>query len=244
MKTALLIHHHTGLGDHFNCAGMVRYLANKRDFSYYFVVAKIKYLPVVKYMYRDNPSINVVGIPSEPWNLEREFVDSCFLELKKLYQENNKSVDLCRVGHEHYPWGSPVLKTKNPWEIFYDQLAIDYSVRTDLFVWPQNKAAEDQLYHKLNPNNETYAFVHEDPSRGLLIDRSKIKAKFVIENPSSENPFFLRKLIECASEVHCIDSSIKCLVDLMPAKKVRGELFLHNVREYALGTLTNNWNIV
>jgi hypothetical protein len=243
MKKVLFIHHHTGLGDHFNCSGMVRYLANQPEYSKCFVVAKQKYLHIVQHMYDDDDKIEVVVIPSEPWTYETKFALEALSKIKK--HNSDSEVVFYSIGHENYPWGQPILKTKNPWEIFYDQLGINYDVRTELFEWPRALKCEAAVYSKLvGDSDEPYAFVHEDKSRGLAIDRSKIGVNKIIENPTNESPFLLRKVFEEAAEIHCIDSSIKCLIDLMPADQIKGKLFLHNVREYALGALTNNWNIV
>lgn len=242
MKKILFIHHHTGLGDHFNCAGMVRYLSNLPEFSKCFLVVKDKYAHIVQNMYADT-NIELATISSVPWTYERRFANEALEKIKK----NNQDAEIVyySIGHENYPWGQDILKTKNPWEIFYDQLGINYNVRTELFEWPRALKREGVVYSKVvGDSDEPYAFVHEDKSRGLLIDRSKIGVKRIIENPEQEDPFLLRKVFENAAEIHCIDSSIKCLLDLMPADQIKGKLFLHNVREYALGTLTNNWNIV
>ena len=221
------IHHHTGLGDHFNCCGMVRYFANLYKCNVR-VITKKKYVDIVRYMYYGDPSITVAEIPSDPWNLEREFA----LE----YFDKHNIKDRLIVGHQHYPWGSGILKTKNPWEIFYDQVNLDYSVRQDWFFWPPSMIMAPSY---------SYAFVHEDISRGLLIDRSKIsKGLKIYENPSTTNPFFLRGVFQNASEIHCIDSSIKCLIDLIPGIDKSVKLYLHNVRDYAVGITTNKWEIL
>lgn len=226
------IHHHTGLGDHFNCCGMVRYFANLYQWQKFYVITKKKYADIVRYMYQNDENIAVAEIPNEPWNLEREFAINYF------NSQNIPDYNRIIIGHQHYPWGSDVLKVKNPWEIFYDQVNLDYSVRQDWFVWP----APDVT---IMPPLSQYAFIHEDASRGLLVDRSKISKHLkIIENPVMQNPFLLRGVFECASEIHCIDSSIKCLIDLIPRIDKNVKLYLHKVRDYAVGRTTNKWEIV
>lgn len=246
-KNIVIIHHHTGLGDHFNCAGMVRMISKKKD-AHCFVITKDKYIDIIKYMYKNDDDISVSTIPSEPWQLEREFAKNEYKKICELYdslfEHFTASKEFISIGHENYPWNQPILKVKNPWEIFYDQLKFDYSIRTEYFLWPENQKEELQVYNELNPSGEEYAFIHEDASRDLLIDRTKITTKNIISNPQNINPFLLKEVIKNAKEIHCIDSSMKCLIDLMPENELKGDLFLHNVREYAIGTLTNKWNIV
>lgn len=231
MKT-LCIHHHTGLGDHFNCCGMVRYLSTEYESVH--VITKQKYVNIVKYMYQFDKNIIIAEIPSEPWNLEREFANEYF--------KRNSIDELLTVGHQYYPWGQEILKIKNPWEIFYDQLKLDYSIRTKYFIWNRDKQQENNIKNILNPENKKYAFIHEDKHRNLLVDRNLIdKDLLIIENPSDINPFFLYKTFIEAEEIHCIDSSIKCLLDLI---LIKPKLYLHKVRDYAVGTIINNWNIV
>lgn len=231
MTNSLCIHHHTGLGDHFNCSGMVRYLSKKYKKTH--VIAKQIHAPIVKYMYQDDPNIIVGEIPTEPWSNERGFAT-------KYFTDNNLDEFLI-VGHQYYPWGDPILTIKNPWELFYDQLKLDYKIRTEYFVWNRSYEEEDKIKAVLNPQSKKYAFIHEDKNRKWLVDRSLIsKDLFIIENPSNVNPFFLYKIFTEAEEIHCIDSSIKCLIDSI---SVKSKLFLHQVREYAVGTTNNTWNI-
>ena len=54
----LCIHHHLGLGDHFDMNGMVRnYL---KEFNKIYVFSKSSYYSMIEYMYRDNDNIIVI----------------------------------------------------------------------------------------------------------------------------------------------------------------------------------------
>ena len=47
---------------------------------------------------------------------------------------------------------------------------------------------ESIAYKELNPNDEPYIYVHDDPSRGYSIDRNKIRNDLkIIENKKSSN---------------------------------------------------------
>jgi hypothetical protein len=71
-----------------------------------------------------------------------------------------------------------------------------------------------------------YAFVHDDPSRGLFVDRSSISRDLSVYHPS-EGPrlsnviFDYALLIERAAEVHVMDSAFALLADELNLSHVR-----------------------
>ena len=66
MKKNLYIHHHLGLGDHFDCNGMVRYILEKTPFEEVRVFCKDINFSLVKEMYEDNKNIEVISLKSNP----------------------------------------------------------------------------------------------------------------------------------------------------------------------------------
>ena len=69
MKNELCIHHHLGLGDHFDMNGMVRNYLKEYDKVHIF--SKSNYYKMIDYMYRDEDNIVVVEIPGGPKRLCR-----------------------------------------------------------------------------------------------------------------------------------------------------------------------------
>ena len=54
MSDQVYIYHHLGLGDHFHCNGVVRFLCKEKyNKSNVKLFAKKKYLEMIQFMYRD-----------------------------------------------------------------------------------------------------------------------------------------------------------------------------------------------
>ena len=98
MKRELCIHHHLGLGDHFDCQGMVRYMLKNFDFSKVYVFSKLSHFDMIKFMYRDDNNIEVINIDQDlnEYDQVNEFL------------EGNESIHFLRVGFDQYPAGREV----------------------------------------------------------------------------------------------------------------------------------------
>ena len=65
-------------------------------------------------------------------------------------------------------------------------------------------------------------FVHDDPSRGLVITEKQVGSDFpIVRNDMSENIFHFGKLLENAKEVHLMESSIRCMIESLDTDDVR-----------------------
>ena len=232
MKNNLFIHHHLGLGDCFDCNGMVRFILEEWSYNQVTVFSKDNYFDMINFMYRDNDNINVIKIDK---NREYE-------EVERVIKDSNRHEnDFLVVGHHNY---DDTAKEKNCWEIFYDQIKIPYSVRKDSFYVERNLEEEQRLFSKLNPNNEPFIFLHDDGERGFVLDRGYILNKDlrVIENEVSENIFYFIKILQEADEVHSMESSFKTLIDLYCKQD---NLFFHDFRGHPLGGESNkNWKVI
>ena len=223
---------HLGLGDHFDCNGMVRYILEKEKYTKVIVFCKDSYFDLVEHMYRDNPNIGVIKI-----DRFKEY-DEVANTMNNCDPLNN---DFLVVGHQFYDHSS---KGKNCWEVFYDQLKVPYSVRKDFFHVERDTEGEQNLMSKLNPENKSFVFVHDDKDRGFNLDKKHIldKELHVIENDVSENIFHFIKILEEAKEIHCMESSFKTLVDLYCEQE---NLFFHDFRGHPLGSKSNkNWKTI
>jgi|TARA_R110000744_G_scaffold15534_2_gene43202 hypothetical protein len=211
------IHHHLGLGDHLDCNGMVRYIAEHTEHEKVAVFSKSNYFSMIDYMYRDTDSIEVVEISK----------DDEYEDVKRIADGNRLLV----VGHQFYPGKQAELsQDKNCWEFFYEQVQIPHKVRYDYFYVERDLEEEQRVFNKLNPDNEPYIFIHEDAARGFLLDRdhfidSDLK---VIENDVTENIFHFTKILEEAQEIHCMESSFKTLIDFYCEQD---NIFYHDIRE-------------
>ena len=66
MSNNFFIYHHLGLGDHFHCNGVVRFLIQKKHLNKNIkLFAKKKYSEMVKFMYRDIENLEIVPISND-----------------------------------------------------------------------------------------------------------------------------------------------------------------------------------
>lgn len=230
----LCIHHHLGLGDHLDCNGMVRYFLQVPDIEQIIVFSKSNYYHMIDFMYRDEERIIVVKLDKD--QDEYQQVSD--------YLDNNSVSYFLRVGHENYPFLKEPMYDKNCWEFFYEQVNLPYSVRVDFFYFDRDKSEEQRVFDKLNPSGEPFIFVHEDSERGYEIDRSHFvdPSLKVVTNDITENIFHFIKILEEATEIHCMESSFKSLIDLFAKTD---KMYYHDFRNQPLGNHTNKqWSVI
>ena len=242
----LFIHHHTGLGDQFDCNALVRAIywqrknVDDKGFDIIHVFSKNNHLPIIEYMYRDNDGIVVEEIDSSLNEYEQ------VNEIVQKYTTPETDHKVLVVGHQYY-LGShdrDVKENKNCWEYFYDQVGLDYDIRHEGFYVLRDETEEKRVFDKLNPKGEPFVFVHDSPDRGYTIDRSHITNKgfHIVENDLEENPLHFLKIIEEASEIHCIESSFKTLIEFY---EDTDNLNYHDLRNHSLGNHTKKkWNVI
>ena len=230
----IYIHHHLGLGDHFDCNGMVRYILKSTSHNSIGVFAKSNYFDMIKYMYRDDDNIKVIKVSKDN---EYEDIEN--------YITKNGCKHYLRVGHENYPWEKAIMNNdKNCWEYFYDQLNIPYDIRYSMFYFERDLEEEIRVFNKLNPSGEPYIFMHDDKSRGFVLNQEHFLNKDikVIKNDITENIFHFITILERAEEIHCMESSFKSLIDIY-AKTA--DLYFHDFRGHPLGKITNRkWSTI
>jgi hypothetical protein len=113
-------------------------------------------------------------------------------------------------------------------EKFYQQYGIDFKIRWEGFKLVRDEIRENELYFKLNPNNEDYALIHSSGSDGInrisynSID-PKLKKIYVV--PNTPILFDYYKLIENAKEIHAVSSCFHLFVDSI---KTDSKLYFHN----------------
>ena len=230
-KNEIYLHHHLGLGDHLDCNGMARSFAHEYRYDKVHVFAKSKYADLIRFMYRDEEKINVIEIPGDNEHLE-----------VANYIQNKGVKKFVSVGHSNYPWGQEEKLGLGCAEIFYILVNMSYDIRFKNFYFEREAHEEQRVYEKLNPTNEDYVFVHDDPSRGFTITDEKVyelagKQIKIIRNDMEENLFHFTKILENAKQIHCMESCFRSLVE---TTQVKGELFFHNFREGASGFLGNS----
>lgn len=229
----LILITHLGLGDCIECNGMVRYYAEIYDKVNIF--AKERYYSMVEQMYEDDDCIIVNKVVGNELQ--------CFAK----FAEQKENADALITGFNYYHNNEEMFKQRSmgPAEAFYFLAKVPWKMRVEKFYFKRNPSKEKSVLKKLNPNNEKYIFVHDDPDRGYSIDvDSKYK---IIRNDKSLSLLDMVGLFENAEEIHCMSSSVLCLIDCLSLKVKFPPLFLHHdVRNVELGPngLFADWNIV
>ena len=217
------IYHHLGLGDHIICNGMVRHF--KEIFNEVSVFCKPQYYNNIKYMYRDDEHIHVLPI-GEDLDVERYIVN------------NSLQNDTIKIGFDELNKYKHLNLTFD--EAFYFIAKIPFDYRFSKFKFDRNYEVEENIYQKLNPNNDKYIFTHN-------IDKTKVRSDLkIIENPVEYCIFDILKLIENAEEVHLMESSVKCLVNSFKFDKPKFfyHKYVRNYPEYNNSKGLNNFTII
>lgn len=128
--------------------------------------------------------------------------------------------DVIKIGYDgvDYPSKIPMTWDRN----FYHQVSLNFDIRWENFFAPRNIEKENELFNLLGCENSDYAFVHDDPSRNFNIDYSFINPMLKIIKPNNMlkkfSIFDYRKILENASEIHCIESSFSALIESINLK--------------------------
>lgn len=221
-----------GLGDLIDCNGMVRYFQKIKNQKLH-VFVKARNFKLISYMYRDNPDIVLIEIPGED-------------EIKEVstYLKNNaqEGFECINIGHGLDVSQMMHSSGKNCWEIFYQIAKIPDNIRYKMFYLERDHKEEDRVFQKLT-NNEPYIFVHDDPSRNVNINPNT--SLRIVKNDITENPFHFIKLFENAQEIHCMESSIKSIID---SYNLNGKpLYFYSLKDHPyfkgapIGKTNNKW---
>lgn len=230
----LVVYHHLGLGDMIHCNGMVRYLLGRlAGDRCVHVFCKRRNAPMTRWMYRDQERIRVIEIDESEH--ERPQVQR--------WLRRRRATNYLSVGHRSL---RPLLDQHPDLffdELFYLQVGIPYALRFDACYWQRDWAEEERVAAKRAPPGP-YAFVHDDPARGYVIDTSGIEIP-IVRNDPSESLFHMGLLLERATEIHCMESSIRCMIESLDVSGC--QLYYHNFRypDRPLGTATRqSWTSI
>ena len=236
----LFIHHHLGMGDHIMCNGLVRSLLN--DGKYYtevYVFSKENNAPRVTRMFDDDPRIRVIAIPNS--QNEIGFVNNVI--------NTYGIVDFVRCGFGAIDNLISMGVVSNFDEAFYVGAGIPFENKWSKFKIRRDTNEEQRVLKKLNPNGIPFVFVHDDPSRGFVINPPNPQNTMIIKNDPSEDLFNMIGVFESASEIHCMESSISNLIEFIPS--VNCPLYMHkSIRKDSAGHSHNatskakNWIVV
>ena len=223
MASSIVIIHHLGLGDQIMLNGMVRHFVEIYQKVYIFV--KNCHLESVQFMYRDlHPDkLELLVVdntnPSGIWETVSTIQDCRVLPLATYDVSDVEWAFFTQeYGNRFSNWAHGV----------YIQARINPLYMYSKFKCVRDPEREDQLFNKfpeLELNN--YIFIHDDHFRDRKISNTRKDLK--IFKPGSfptdtrqeffscdnSNIFDYLKIIECAKEVHCMNSSYNWMIDLL-----------------------------
>jgi|TARA_R110000824_G_scaffold301978_2_gene489910 hypothetical protein len=214
MKRYFIINH-LGLGDHIICNALYRHYCDKGNTV--IIPVKAHNTQAVQDMFSDKENAFVLSLNSG--SPDEEMVSSSV-------EYASMGYELVRLGN----FGSNFLVDQSTRydHNFYNQAGVDFDERWNSFYAPSNQEREEEVYEFLCDKQE-YVFLHEDIQRGFIVNRHYIDKKYKIVSPvsnglNSENKFRFcdyRKVIENASEIHCIESSFCALIESLNIGKKR-----------------------
>lgn len=236
------IMNHLGLGDHIICNAIYRHYCDNGNTV--IIPAKSHNTQAVQDMMSDKENAIILSLNSG--SPENEMASNAGHYASTGYE----IIHLGRYG-SNFLVNQSIRYDHN----FYNQAGVNFDERWDSFHIPPNQEREEEVYQFLCDEQE-YVFLHEDTKRGFIVDRSHIDTKYKIVSPvsdglGSENKFRFcdyRKVIENASEIHCIESSFCALIESLNIGKkrhahryCRPEASLDFCHEF---TYKNDWKIL
>ena len=231
---SIILYQHLGLGDHIICNGLVREICAGALSEKFTIVVKPTSYQTIKFMFRDVPNLTVHKLSSGGFDSPESHQEVVTLAMTTTQR-------IMYIGHGQEPTRFNFDRS------FYEQFEMDFKKRWDSFKVERDLSSEKNLVEKLNIK-EKYIFVHEDPSRGMRIDRYIHRKGLRVIKAStdlSENMFDYLSLIEGAEEVHVIESAFMFMIDSFP---IEGQLFNHRyARSYPARntpTLRLDWDIL
>jgi hypothetical protein len=210
MGIALL--HHTGLGDHFMCNGLVHQLADK--YGEVDLFCKEHLYKTINHLYMDFPNIKIIPIKNDSEDPYR-------------YAANTQK-DLVRVGFEHTDFNRFE-------ESFYEQVGLDVDDEFAYFQFPSDLSGSKKLYEQVvAAKGKDYIFVHNvSPYKAFDLKIESTLPRFVVNKTDTDDVLDYIDTICNAKEVHIINSGLHNLVfQLLCHGKVNSDnVFFHDARK-------------
>jgi hypothetical protein len=239
MKQVLYIECAQGLGDHILANGIYRHFSEIYD---YCIIPSYKpNQTTIERMLLDKPNIYTVSYP--------KFMSHEMMRQhgKALSRRGYEHINLREVASDYYDGSSARFD-----ERFYKKANIPFDYRWSKFYFPRNQRKEEDLFDFLNCGKGQYIFLHEDTKRNFRISRDRIPNGISVVSPNPElrdfSFFDYGKIIENATEIHCIESSFAALIEGMDLKVpkyshryARPETKVDYMREF---TYRSKWNVL
>lgn len=212
-----LLSHHLGMGDHIAMNGIVRHVYERESkrFDHFYLLCYKHNAANVKRMYQDlNIELLLIDTTDNPDAIIREFAPDKY---------------------EDFHLGENGLKLYN--EIadftFCDCFGYDRKLLLEgkIEFTPEQTKRCEEVYAKYAPDGE-YIFLHEDPERGFVVDRQRMRPLPIITISKNVPLFDAYLLMKRAAEIHVISSAFLCMAlyikDLNARSKTITHLYIRN----------------
>ncbi len=208
---SIVLHHHTGLGDHFICNGLVHALAEKHGGVD--LITKRPLFYTMEHLYSDWDNIVIVPVDDEMSDSEA------------YARRTNKP--LHRVGFQHCDFNN--FETS-----FYTQCELDPVQEYDNFKLPSNLSGSKKFYDKTKEKlGEDYIFVHSVSSyKAFDLKIDSTLPRHTVDKSDTDDILDYVDTICNAKEVHVINSGLNNLVFQLYYKDMtKGDIYYHNARK-------------
>lgn len=230
MKKDLLLMWHLGLGDTILCNGLLRTLQENYKITTF---CKNFNFNTTKMMFDDLEDLTLIKVKDD--NEALSFVN----DYRKFY---DKYLALGFFGKDFMKEDLTFDKS------FYQQADVPYENRMSRFKIGGKK-------NMLSTQMKNYNFVHDDYSRGYLIDKKYLRETLIyrpnhILGQKVESTIFdYEEIILNADEIHCFNSSFACYIDSCEIFQKKKKYFHEYVKKekdlnyYSLN-LMNEWVLI
>jgi len=245
----LVLHTHTGLGDHIITNGMVHAFTEQYDLVF---VPHIKmFSPSINDLYKDHAKIRPVALPDIDVTLKGMHL------LHELREKENADMVSIADPYLYYP-RRLIQNSEGNFEFrhvatnfdrqFYELAGMHFSLRYTKCKLPGSTKKSKQLYQEISKGNE-YILVHNTSSQntsGYPLDINRVTQNkglpiINIVPGITDNVFEFYDLIVNASEIHAVGSFFQCLVDSL-WKKISCPMFFHNIMIKHDTQINCRWN--
>jgi len=206
VRKTIAYHTHQGFGDLIVCSPIANYLAEINPDKRIILITRSE-------SYARNlrrfcvPQVDVAYIPEYP--LHSETLPQNEIILVNAWVSHH-GFSLVRSGFDGYYYDS-----SKPWDYsFYENAGVDYSVKSTHFHISRDSKRESEIFDNLRiSKGEKYAFVHDDAKRGFAVEPNTDLR--IIRNPEEYDIADSACLLENATELHMMGSSLMCLTDVL-----------------------------
>jgi hypothetical protein len=238
---------HQGIGDLFNSVGIINYYEEKYKNVFILLLNNLN-LNIMRAIFHNRPNI-VPNIPEfinyqqtthpntcvncmtngKPNNCRRKSRKQCiYINYDEL------DGDIIKIGsfNNACDWENYRKDKFSFAHSFYTYNNLDASFRIDKFNIYNDTEAEINVYNTfIKKYGKKYILIHEDDTRNLKINRTKINNKtlpIINLNKISDTFVDYTKIIKNASEIHLIDSSWSVFIYLLSYKDIKDKpIFLN-----------------